>query len=115
MDIKSKHGIEKQKLQEDFDSEMKAFTSHWDEKLGNYQEECNLMERELLEHNKRNLEEYRQHLEENLPQAPKDSTKLISMKAQIESLVRQEDYKGAHVMQQRAFDVEREESEKYRL
>lgn len=94
---------------------MKLFTDHWNEKLGKYQEECNLMERELLEHNKRAIDEYRSFLEQSLSEKPKDSTKLIAMKAQIESLVRQEEYKDAHFMQQKAFDLEKEEQDKYNL
>ena len=94
---------------------MRAFTEHWNEKLGNYQEECNLMERELLEHNKRAIDEYRQYLDESVPEKPKDSTKLIAMKAQIESLVKQEEYKDAHFMQQKAFDLEKEEQDKYNI
>ncbi len=42
------------------------------------------MENELIDHNKKQLEEYRAYLEENLPQRPKDSTQLISIKHQIE-------------------------------
>jgi len=114
-DIKSRHSIEKLKLEEDFNAEMKAFTDHWNEKLANYQEECNAMERELLEHNKRAIDEYRGYLESSLAEKPKDSTKLIAMKAQIESLVRQEEYKDAHFMQQKAFDLEKEEQDKYNM
>ena len=114
-DIKSRHSIEKLKLEEDFNNEMKAFTDHWNVKLTSYQEECKLMEKELLEHNKHALEEYRAHLDETIPAKPKDSTKLINMKAQIESLVRQEEYKDAHFMQQKAYELEREEQEKYGL
>lgn len=73
------------------------------------------MERELLEHNKRAIDDYRQYLEQNVSEKPKDSTKLIAMKAQIDSLVRQEEYKDAHFMQQKAFDLEKEEQDKYNM
>ena len=94
---------------------MKAFTDHWNNKLTSYQEECRSMEKELLEHNKLALEEYRSYLDENLPAKPKDSTKLINIKSQIESLVKHEEYKDAHFMQQKAYELEREEQEKYTI
>lgn len=50
---------EKTKLEDDFSSEMENFTSHWNEKISNYQTECKQMENELIEHNKAQLEEYR--------------------------------------------------------
>lgn len=92
---------------------MNAFTEHWENKIQSYQEECKLMEKELLEHNARSVAEYRENLEESIPAKPKDSTKLIAIKTQIENLVRQEEYKDAHYMQQRAFELEKEEQDKY--
>lgn len=71
------------------------------------------MEQELIEHNKKSLEEYRTYLEETVPLKPKDSTKLINVKSQIENLVRIEEYKEAHHMQQRAFEMEKQEQEKW--
>ena len=34
------HKNEKNKLYDDFNGEMQNFTSHWDEKMLNYQTEC---------------------------------------------------------------------------
>lgn len=63
------------------------------------------MENELIEHNKAQLEEYREYLEENVPPKPKDSVKLIALNHQIEQLVKKQDYKDAHYLQQRAFEL----------
>ena len=38
------------------------------------------MENDLIESNKAQLEEYRNYLEETIPQKPKDSAKLIEIK-----------------------------------
>lgn len=92
---------------------MKAFTEHWESKIQSYQEECRIMEKELLEHNAKAVADYRASLDESIPTKPKDSPKLISVKAQIENLVRQEEYKDAHYMQQKAFELEKEEIDKY--
>lgn len=71
------------------------------------------MEKELLANNKLALDEYRKYLEDTIPQKPKDAAKILDLKAQLEQLVRQEEYKDAHYMQQRIFDLERQELEKY--
>ena len=105
--------MEKTKLEEDFSDEMTNFSEHWANKIENYQEECKQMEQELLEHNKKSLEEYRQYLEETTPLKPKDSSALINIKSQIENLARIEEFKEAHQMQQRAFNLENQEQEKY--
>ena len=71
------------------------------------------MEKDLLSNNKQGLEEYRKYLEETLPQKPKDSTKILDFKLQLEQMVKQEDYKDAHYMQQKIIELEKVDNEKY--
>lgn len=112
-DVKNRQTIEKSKLDEDFRSELNAFTSHWDDRIGNYQRECQNMEKTLLADNKLALEEYKKYLEETIPPKPKDSALILDLKVQLDHLVKQEEYKDAHVIQQRIFEAERVENEKY--
>jgi hypothetical protein len=112
-DIKTRQNVEINKLEEDFQAEVAAFSNHWADRIGNYQRECQEMERELLTNNRQALDEYRKYLEETLPQRPKDPAKILDLKAQLEQLVRQEEYKDAHYMQQRIYDLERQEVERY--
>lgn len=112
-DVKSRQNVEKSKLEEDFQSEVSAFGNHWADRIGNYQKECQNMEKELLANNKQALEEYKNYLDETLPPKPKDCAKLLDLKTQLEHLVRQEEYKDAHYMQQRIFEMEKAENEKY--
>jgi len=114
-DVKSRQNVEKSKLEEDFQSEVTAFGSHWADRIGNYQKECQNMEKELLGNNKQALEEYKSYLDETLPPKPKDCAKLLDLKTQLEHLVRQEEYKDAHYMQQRIFELEKSENEKYQV
>ena len=114
-DIKNKHSIEKNKLEEDFASEIQSFSNHWGDKISAYQQECKRMEQELLAHNQATLEEYRNQLQTNLPERPKDSARLLDMKVQLDQLVRKEDYKDAHYQQQRIADLERAELDKHTL
>ena len=114
-DFKSRQNIEKSKLEDDFQNELNAFTNHWDERIGNYQKECQNMERDLLANNKQALEEYKKYLDETLPKRPKDCSKILDLKVQLEQLVKKEEYKDAHYTQQRIFEIEEAENEKYQL
>lgn len=114
-DVKNRQTVEKTKLEEDFQSEVKAFAAHWDDRIGNYQNECQNMEKELLSNNKQALEEYRKYLDETIPLKPKDCTKILDYKIQLERLVKGEEYKDAHYMQQKIFELEKGENEKYQI
>ena len=105
--------MERTKLEEDFSNEMENFSTHWFNKINSYQEECKQMEQELIEHNKKSLDEYHEYLKETIPEKPKDSTKLINIKSTIENLAKLEEFKDAHQMQQRAFELEKQEQEKW--
>ena len=61
------------------------------------------------------IEEYKKYLEETLPPKPKDSAKILDLKAQLDHLVKQEEYKNAHFTQQMIFDNEKIEVEKYQI
>jgi len=115
LDAKNRHAIERTKLEEDFALEIKAFTDHWNDKIVNYQTECKKMEQELLASNQTALEEYRKYLDESIPAKSKDSAKLLDMRTQLEQLVRNEEFKDAHYMQQRCYELEAQEQEKYQI
>lgn len=112
-DVKTQHGLRRQKLDEDFQREMESFTELWSQKILNYQEECHKLEEEHLEANRQDLEAYRDSLEQSLPARPKDSSRMIDLKSKIEQLVRVQEYKDAHYLQQRAHELESAEVDKY--
>lgn len=114
-DVRARHNIRRQKLEEDFQQEVESFTALWAQKIASYQEECQKLEEEHLGANRGNLELYRQELEEGLPARPKDSMRMLDLKVKIEQLVRVQEYKDAHYLQQKAHELERAELEKYAL
>lgn len=114
-EIKTKHLVQRQKLDEDFQKEVDQFTEHWNQKIMTYQEECQSLEAEHIQANRKNLEDYREELEQTIPLKPKDSTKLLDLKAKIEQLVRVQEYKDAHYIQQKAHELEKAELDKYTL
>ena len=114
-EIKSMHLVQRQKLEEDFQKEVDLFTEHWNEKIITYQSECQELEAEHLQANKVNLESYRDELEATLPLKPKDSSKLLALRSKIEQLVKIQEYKDAHYIQQKVLELERTELEKFSL
>ena len=114
-DHKNRNIIEKGKLEEDFSLEIKNFSEHWEEKIGTYQQECNKMENELLAANQEAIDSYKKELEETIPVRSKDSSKLLEAKSQLEQLVRIEEFKDAHYLQQRCFELEKAEQERYQV
>lgn len=112
-ELKSQNAVQLQKLEEDFQREVADFTESWNQKIASYQEQCQRLEEEHLAGQKRAVEECRAQLEEGLPTRPKDSTRLLELKARIEQLVKIQEYKDAHYVQQKAHELERRELEKF--
>ena len=59
------------------------------------------------------LEENRAILEQKIPQVYKQSSELLNLKKIQDGLVRQKEYAEAHKVQQKIFELEKEEQEKY--
>ncbi len=59
------------------------------------------------------MADLRNSLEQQLPPKPKLSPELLNLKKIQESLAKQKDYAEAHKVQQRAFELEKQEQGKY--
>ena len=75
-DISVKHYVEKDKLDNEFSTELYQFNLHWDDKIQKYKEECTKLEELLLEKQKQDFENYELSLEQNISNQPKDSPKV---------------------------------------
>jgi len=111
--MKTKHNLEKNKLDEDFENEMQSFSAFWDEKIMKYQEECRQLEKMLLTKNQEELEDYNQSLNKTIPLKFKPSPKMLEMHATLNQLLKNQDYRDAHYLQQKICVLERKEEEKY--
>ena len=111
--MKNKHNLEKNKLDEDFENEMQSFSAFWDEKIMKYQEECRQLEKMLLTKNQEELEDYNQSLNKTIPLKFKPSPKMLEMHATLNQLLKNQEYKDAHYLQQKICVLERKEEEKY--
>ena len=111
--MNTKHYVEKDKLDNEFSTELDQFNQHWDDKILKYKEECTKLEELLLEKQKQDFENYELSLEQNIPDRPKDSPKVLEFKHQIEQLANNQDYKEAHNIQQKLIKLMTEEQNKY--
>ena len=111
--MKTKHNLEKNKLDEDFENEMQSFSAFWDEKIMKYQEECRQLEKMLLTKNQEELEDYNQSLNKTIPLKFKPSPKMLEMHATLNQLLKNQEYRDAHYLQQKICVLERREEEKY--
>ena len=57
-DMNVKHYVEKDKLDNEFNTELEQFNSHWDDKILKYKEECTKLEELLLEKQRQDFENY---------------------------------------------------------
>ena len=112
-DMLSKHSIEKHKLDEEFEQELQGFTEFWNEKINKYQEECRQLENMLLTKNQEELEEYFQSLNKTIPLKYKPSSKMLEMHSTLNQLLKNQEYRDAHYLQQKICILERQEEEKY--
>ena len=111
--MKNKHTLEKTKLEEDFENEMQSFSSFWDEKILKYQEECKQLEQMLLSKNQEELQDYNQSLNNTIPIKYKPSPKMLEMHATLNQLLKNQEYKDAHYLQQKICVLEKQEEEKF--
>lgn len=111
--MKNKHSLEKTKLEEDFDNEMQSFSSFWGDKIMKYQEECKQLEQMLLSKNQEELQDYNESLNKTIPLKFKPSPKMLEMHATLNQLLKNQDYKDAHYLQQKICVLEKQEEEKY--
>ena len=111
--MKTKHNLEKNKLDEDFENEMQSFSAFWDEKIMKYQEECRQLEKMLLTKNQEELEDYNQSLNKTIPLKFKPSPKMLEMHATLNQLLKNQEYRDAHYLQQKICVLEKTEEEKY--
>lgn len=112
-DISVKHYVEKDKLDNEFSTELYQFNLHWDDKIQKYKEECTKLEELLLEKQKQDFENYELSLEQNISDKPKDSPKVQEFKHQVELLAANQDYQEAHNIQQKLIKLTNDEQGKY--
>lgn len=70
-------------MEEDIENELKEFNSFWDDKIDQYQNECNQIENNLINQQYREIEEFKEEMYKSIPDKPKQSKVILDFKQQI--------------------------------
>ncbi|CAD8195481.1 unnamed protein product [Paramecium pentaurelia] len=115
LDIRDRHEQEKYDLTRQHQEEMQNFNTFWDEKIEEFEQDAQKLKNELQQKQEDEMQQFLQDLEGSIPQTPKDSAELLSLKKTEEQLARQEEYLEAHKIQSRIAQLQKEEQEKWTL
>ncbi|CAD8095175.1 unnamed protein product [Paramecium primaurelia] len=115
LDIRDRHEQEKYELTKSHQEEMQNFNAFWDEKIQEFEQDAQKLKNELQQKQEDEMQQFLQDLEGSIPQTPKDSAELLSLKKTEEQLARQEEYLEAHKIQSRIAQLQKEEQEKWTL
>ena len=111
--VRTQHEIQRQKLSEDFDEEMRQLSAFWEEKIQMYVDECVKLEQQQEEASHSALETYHSQLEEGLPARARNSSHVIELQDRLEKLVRQQEYREAQAINKKLEELLRAEQAKF--
>ena len=117
---KEQKSIRKQKLEEkqtneasalenDSNEEIRNFDKDWDERIENYKFHCRDSEEQLKQRHFVEFESAKKLLEENTPVIPKHSSEILNCKRIQDTLIKNKEYKQAHIIQQKIIELEEKE------
>ena len=100
-ELKSKHQNEKDQLENEFQKELNSCTDFWGDKIVQYDEQSQALEKELRAKHEEKQEAYQTKLVEEMPKAGKMTPEILNIQYQIERQVKTQNYKEAHALQKR--------------
>ncbi|KAL4500586.1 hypothetical protein ABPG72_003010 [Tetrahymena utriculariae] len=112
-EMKQRHQCEKQEIEKAHLSEYNEFNEFWDRKMLEFNQEAERVERETVMRHQEELRKIQEELDQQISQKPKDTTELLNLRKTEEQLAKQQEYMEAHKIQQRIFQIEKEEFEKW--
>lgn len=90
--IKSKHANERMQLEEAHLNEFNQFNEFWDRKMEEFTDQAKIIEQQMLEKHKNELESFLEEMDKVIPVKPKDSAELLNSRKIQESLARQQKF-----------------------
>ncbi|CAD8187907.1 unnamed protein product [Paramecium pentaurelia] len=112
-EVADRHQDEKQLIDKAHFDEFNQFNIFWDEKLKQFDSEANNAKDEILSRHQIELTSFLEELDITIPLKPKDSAQLLKLRKTEEQLAKLENYKEAHMIQQRILYLEKEEFNKW--
>ena len=107
--LKEKQEKESADIESEYAEELKAFNEDWDSRMEKYKSMCKDSEEQLKSKQAQEFESTSKTLEETIPIIPKHSSEYLNLKRIQDTLVRNKEYKDAHVVQQTMVDLEEKE------
>ena len=89
-----------------YQEELQSHNANWQEKLTQFKQSCKDAEDQLNKRQENETETVRKNVEESLPIIPKHSPELLNLKRIQDTLVRNKEYKEAHIVQQQMIELE---------
>ena len=102
----ARHSSESEDIGNAYQEELSTHNSQWQEKLKTFKQSCIESEDQLVKRQASEYEALKKNLEESIPVIPKHSPELLNLKRIQDTLVRNKEYREAHVVQQQMFDLE---------
>ncbi|CAD8191293.1 unnamed protein product [Paramecium octaurelia] len=112
-EVVDRHSDEKQQIDKAHFDEFNQFNLFWDEKFKQFDFETKSAKDEILTRHELELNSFLEELDNTIPLKPKDSAQLLKLKKTEEQLAKLENYKEAHMIQQRILNLEKEEFDKW--
>ena len=96
-----------------FQTTLDAENKEWDNKMEELKQNFGKLENELIDRQKKELEQVHEHLDRTLPIKSKPSSKLLNMRQIQQNLVKQKKYNEANEVKDKAAELEEEEEQKW--
>ena len=96
-------------IEKAYEEELKNFNDDYDQRTEKYKAECQEEEDQLVQKQAAERETTRKTLEDTIPLIPKHSSEILNLTRIKDTLVRNKEYKDAHGIQQKIFELEEEE------
>ncbi|OMJ77689.1 hypothetical protein SteCoe_22635 [Stentor coeruleus] len=107
--LKQKQEKEANDIESEYNEELKNFNNDWDDRIEKYKAQCKESEEQMKQRQANETETTTKQLEESIPIIPKHSSEYLNLKRIQDTLVRNKEYKEAHVIQQTMVDLEEKE------
>ncbi|CAD8070980.1 unnamed protein product [Paramecium sonneborni] len=110
-----KYSEEKDIIDKAHFNEFYQFNTFWDEKMKQFNSEAKDAKDQILSRHQNELTSFLEELDHAIPLKPKDSAQLLKLRKTEQQLAKIEQYKEAHIIQQRILDLQKQEFDKWNI
>mmetsp|Transcript_25347 Transcript_25347/g.22386 ORF Transcript_25347/g.22386 Transcript_25347/m.22386 type:complete len:292 (+) Transcript_25347:23-898(+) len=111
--LKERHIQEKLELEEAHVAEFNQFNEFWDKKMQEFNDQAQVIEEQMIQRHQEEMKKFLEELEMTISTRPRDSAELLNMRRIQENLAKQKEYIEAHKVQQKCYQLEKQEADKW--